>query len=159
MHAARRTRQGGSSIRLDRIHFDDVGPLVDLATDELHELVARIADRLGAKFAHPCCDFRQAHHSLGPHDVMILRNHGLVAAGSSIAKAFHNIMFLERACQAQIKALSGGRPLSMPSREVCERAGAQGADRPEVEEIAQLGWQAALRLLRPIQAPPSDTMS
>ena len=97
--------------------------------------------------------------SLGPHDVMILRNHGLVAAGSSIAKAFHNIMFLERACQAQIKALSGGRPLSMPSREVCERAGAQGADRPEVEEIAQLGWQAALRLLRPIQAPPSNTMS
>lgn len=88
--------------------------------------------------------------SLGPHDVMILRNHGLVAAGSSIAKAFHNIMFLERACQAQIKALSGGRPLSMPSVEVCMRAGDQGADRPEVEEIAQLGWQAALRLLKPL---------
>ena len=26
------------------------------------------------------------------------------------------------------------------------------------QQIAQLGWQAALRLLRPIQAPPSDTM-
>ncbi|MCE2659071.1 MAG: class II aldolase/adducin family protein [Rubrivivax sp.] len=91
--------------------------------------------------------------SLGSHDVLILRNHGLVAAGDSIAKAFHNIMFLERACQAQIKALSGGRPLSMPSPEVCRRAGDQGADRPEVAEIVQLGWDAALRLLRPLPSP------
>jgi ribulose-5-phosphate 4-epimerase/fuculose-1-phosphate aldolase len=88
--------------------------------------------------------------SLGSHDVMILRNHGLVAAGSSIAKAFHNIMFLERACMAQIKALSGGRALSIPSPEVCARASEQGADRPEVAEIVQLGWDAALRLLHPI---------
>lgn len=88
--------------------------------------------------------------SLGPHDVMILRNHGLIAAGSSIPKAFHNIMFLERACQAQTRALSGGRPLSIPSPQVCERAGDQGADRPEVAEIVQLGWDAALRLLRPL---------
>ena len=88
--------------------------------------------------------------SLGRHDVMILRNHVLVAAGDSIAKAFHNIMFLERACQAQVKALSGGRPLTIPPPEVCERAGDQGADRPEVAEIVQLGWTAALRLLRPI---------
>ena len=88
--------------------------------------------------------------SMGSHEVMILRNHGLLAAGSSIAKAFHNIMFLERACQAQIKALSGGRPLSLPSPQVCERAGDQGADRPEVADIVQLGWDAALRLLRPL---------
>jgi hypothetical protein len=59
-------------------------------------------------------------------------------------------MFLERACQAQIKALSGDRPLSIPSPEVCQRAGDQGADRPEVAEIVQLGWDAALRLLRPL---------
>ncbi len=89
--------------------------------------------------------------SLGHHDVMILRNHGLVAAGDSIAKAFHNIMFLERACQAQVKAVSGGRPLSIPSPEVCQRAGDQGADRPEVAEIVQLGWDAALRLLGPLR--------
>lgn len=88
--------------------------------------------------------------SLGSHDVMILRNHGLVAAGSSIPKAFHNIMFLERACQAQVKAISGARPLTIPSPDVCKRAAEQGADRPEVTEIVQLGWEAALRLLPPI---------
>src|SRR3712207_8044502 len=46
---------------------------------------------------------------LGPHDAMILRNHGLLAAGRSVAEAFNNIYFLERACQAQIAALAGGR--------------------------------------------------
>jgi ribulose-5-phosphate 4-epimerase/fuculose-1-phosphate aldolase len=85
---------------------------------------------------------------LGSHDVMILRNHGLVAAGRSIPRAFQNIMFLERACQVQIKALSGGSKITIPSPEVCKLAGDQGADRPEVEEIVQLGWNAALRLLR-----------
>ena len=85
---------------------------------------------------------------LGSHDVMILRNHGLVAAGRSIPRAFQNIMFLERACQVQIKALSGGSKITIPSPEVCKLAGDQGADRPEVEEIVQLGWNAALRLLQ-----------
>lgn len=42
--------------------------------------------------------------SLGPHKAMILRNHGLLAAGSSVAEAFVNIYYLERACQAQVKA-------------------------------------------------------
>lgn len=85
--------------------------------------------------------------SMGKHDVMILRNHGLIAAGNSIPKAFHNIMFLERACQAQNRALAAGSRLKVPSEEVCARAGNQGADRPEVEEIVQLGWKAALRLI------------
>ncbi|WP_198083479.1 class II aldolase/adducin family protein [Variovorax sp. E3] len=84
--------------------------------------------------------------SLGPHDAMILRNHGLIAAGKSIPRTFHNIMFLERACQAQTKALSGGRPLTYPSAAVCEHAARQ-YDREEVDEIVQLGWDAALRLL------------
>ena len=87
-------------------------------------------------------------HDLGSHDVMILRNHGLVAASRSIPRAFQNIMFLERACQVQIKALSGGSKITIPSPEVCKLAGDQGADRPEVEEIVQLGWNAALRLLQ-----------
>jgi ribulose-5-phosphate 4-epimerase/fuculose-1-phosphate aldolase len=85
-------------------------------------------------------------NDLGSHEAMILRNHGLLAAGKSIPAAFQNILFLERACQAQVKALSGGRKLVMPSAEVCERAARQ-FDRDEADEIRELGWQAALRLL------------
>ena len=84
--------------------------------------------------------------SLGTHRAMILRNHGLLAAGRTIAEAFLNIYFLERACQAQIKALAGGRPLSYPSAAVCERTAAQ-FNREEGLNHAQMAWESALRLI------------
>ncbi|RZI95595.1 MAG: class II aldolase/adducin family protein, partial [Rubrivivax sp.] len=36
---------------------------------------------------------------LGDNDVMILRNHGLLAVGRTVAEAFVNMQRLERACQ------------------------------------------------------------
>ncbi|WP_034301909.1 class II aldolase/adducin family protein [Herbaspirillum sp. RV1423] len=85
-------------------------------------------------------------NDLGQNDAMILRNHGLLAAGRTIPAAFQNILFLERACQAQVKALSGGREVIFPSSDVCERTANQ-FDRGEADEIRELAWQAALRLL------------
>ena len=84
--------------------------------------------------------------SLGPHRVMILRNHGLLAAGRSIAEAFLNIYFLERACQAQVKALQGGQPLVYPPEAVRLRT-AEQFDREEDHLHTQMAWQSALRLL------------
>lgn len=83
---------------------------------------------------------------LGPHKAMILRNHGLLAAGSGVAQAFHEIHFLERACQAQVQALAGNTPLVRPSDTVC-RLTAEQFDRDEADEIIQLSWQAALSLI------------
>jgi ribulose-5-phosphate 4-epimerase/fuculose-1-phosphate aldolase len=57
---------------------------------------------------------------LGKREVMILRNHGLIATGASIPEAFNNIFRLERACQLQVMALSCNTELSMPPREVVE---------------------------------------
>jgi len=73
-------------------------------------------------------------HDLGNNRVMILRNHGLLAAGDSVQRAFHEIYFLERACQAQIKALSGGVELHYPSEQVCLRT-AQQFNNPAAEPI------------------------
>ncbi|MBN8748211.1 Decarboxylase NovR [Xylophilus ampelinus] len=84
--------------------------------------------------------------SLGEHRVMILRNHGLLAAGRSIAEAFLNIYFLERACQAQVKALAGGRPIVYPPEAVRLRTAGQ-FDREEDHMHTQLAWRSALRLL------------
>jgi ribulose-5-phosphate 4-epimerase/fuculose-1-phosphate aldolase len=83
---------------------------------------------------------------LGPHKAMILRNHGLLAGGASAAAAFHEIYFLERACQAQIAALAGGATLRLPPAAVCELTASQ-FDRDDAEGIAELAWQAALRLI------------
>lgn len=83
---------------------------------------------------------------LGGHYAMILRNHGLLAAGRSIAEAFVNIHFLERACQIQNTALACGAELSYPSVEVCRLTASQ-FDGPRREAYCERVWQSALRML------------
>src|SRR5215212_6778789 len=55
---------------------------------------------------------------LGAHKVMILRNHGLLACGESVAEAFDLMYYLERACQSQINAMAGGAKLRVPAAAV-----------------------------------------
>jgi len=57
---------------------------------------------------------------LGMREAMILRNHGLLVVGASIAEAFNNIFRLERACQLQVMALSCNTELSMPPKDLIE---------------------------------------
>lgn len=49
---------------------------------------------------------------LGDANFMILRNHGLLTVDSTIADAFLGMFILQRACEIQIGALSGNRPLT-----------------------------------------------
>jgi len=83
---------------------------------------------------------------LGEHRAMILRNHGLLAAGRTIAEAFVNIYYLERACQSQIKAMSGGARLNLPSPAVCEHTARQ-FERPTSLAYCDRMWASASRLL------------
>ncbi len=83
---------------------------------------------------------------LGQHKAMILRNHGLLVGGTSIAEAFLNIYMLERACAAQVDALAGGREIILPPPEVCAHTAAQFAAN-EVESHYEMAWTAALRLI------------
>lgn len=50
--------------------------------------------------------------ALGNKSVLMLRNHGVLVTGQSVAQAFERLYFLERACQAQILALTGGGRLA-----------------------------------------------
>lgn len=84
---------------------------------------------------------------LGIHKAMILRNHGLLAGGRNVAEAFHEIHFLERACQAQVQALSGGSKLIYPSAEVCRLTASQFTDDEEGMRYIQKAWEAALKLI------------
>jgi ribulose-5-phosphate 4-epimerase/fuculose-1-phosphate aldolase len=83
---------------------------------------------------------------LGPHQAMILRNHGLLVCGRTIPEAFYLIYMLERACQAQLAAMTGGAELIVPPVEVCERTAAQ-YDRLDALEHYEMAWQASLRLI------------
>lgn len=46
---------------------------------------------------------------LGGHHVAILRNHGLLVGGRTIAEAFFNLYWLESACRIQVDAMAAGQ--------------------------------------------------
>ena len=87
--------------------------------------------------------------SLGRHPAMILRNHGLLTVGRTVAEAFVLMWRLERACQVQIAAQAGGR-LHVPSRQVCEQSQAMGDDfltDRGAEALGRLEFDALVRLI------------
>ncbi|MFC0408225.1 class II aldolase/adducin family protein [Roseomonas elaeocarpi] len=81
---------------------------------------------------------------MGDRPCMILRNHGLLTAGRTVAEAFYWMYYLEQACRIQVAALSTGATLSLPPPEVVERARAQSPDSPTQ---GWLLWQAMRRKL------------
>jgi len=88
---------------------------------------------------------RRLVRDLGQRNVMILRNHGLLACGATVAEAFDLIYYLERACQAQIGAMAGGVALSIPKPAVARKVARQFA-RPG-RTAPGSAWTALLRLL------------
>lgn len=57
---------------------------------------------------------------LGNRHMLLLRNHGTLSCGRSIASAFYRIYTLEWACTAQVRTLSMGRELQLPSQAVID---------------------------------------
>ncbi len=58
--------------------------------------------------------------NLGQNNVLILRNHGLLTCGETVAQAFVRMFRLERACQVQLAAQATGAELCIPPKEICE---------------------------------------
>jgi ribulose-5-phosphate 4-epimerase/fuculose-1-phosphate aldolase len=48
---------------------------------------------------------------LGHNRVLFLANHGVIVVGETMAQAFDDLYYLERACEVQVLAMSTGRPL------------------------------------------------
>ena len=63
---------------------------------------------------------------LGTKNAMILRNHGTLAVGGNVGECFVRLYFLERACQAQIMALSAGDQVNNPPQGSPEVTAQQG---------------------------------
>lgn len=86
--------------------------------------------------------------------VMILRNHGTLVAGSSMAETFSMMWHLEKAMQAQIDALASQQKLTRPSPEVARATAASGFTRKTMAQysdaqspLGRLEWPALLRKL------------
>ena len=82
---------------------------------------------------------------LGDKHLMILRNHGTLALGGSVASCFMRMYYLERACRIQVDALAGGEP-HMPSNDAVNMMQST-FDKPQVwEGLAEQSWPAMRRL-------------
>jgi ribulose-5-phosphate 4-epimerase/fuculose-1-phosphate aldolase len=82
---------------------------------------------------------------LGDKSLMLLRNHGTLAVGGSVGECFIKLYYLERACQAQVMALSAGEAnLNHPPQGAPEITAEQGAAGLKI--VANLlAWPALLR--------------
>ena len=94
--------QTAMAVRADIAFHDYEGIAVDL--DERERLVA----------------------DLGEKNAMILRNHGTLAVGKNVGECFVRLYFLERACQAQVMALTAGENVNNPPQGAPEITAQQG---------------------------------
>jgi ribulose-5-phosphate 4-epimerase/fuculose-1-phosphate aldolase len=82
---------------------------------------------------------------LGTNACLILRNHGLLTVGATVADAFLQMYNLQRACEIQIGAQAGGSLIDVDPRIL-------GGVKANVDAVTkgmggQLAWPALLRLL------------
>lgn len=83
--------------------------------------------------------------NLGENNAMILRNHGLLACGPSLAEAFNTIYQLETSCRAQVAALAAGLDaVAAPPRDVIDLT-AKVFDPKGIRPYGRLEWPAMLR--------------
>ena len=86
---------------------------------------------------------------LGSANYLILRNHGTLTVGRTVAEAFMRMYFLERACAAQVRTLAMGRPYRLVPPEALARteASEDGGKDGGMGGYPALAWPALLRLV------------
>jgi len=62
---------------------------------------------------------------LGDGEVLFLGNHGVITAAPTVAQAFDDLYFVERAAQTQILAMSTGRPLALLDEKLIKQVAEQ----------------------------------
>src|SRR5690606_2071284 len=82
--------------------------------------------------------------ALGDKRVLFMANHGVIVVGRSVAEAFDDLYYLERACQAQVLAMSTGRKLLRIPDEVARNYNANSTERTR---MGKLHFDSLKRLL------------
>lgn len=83
---------------------------------------------------------------LGHANSMILRNHGLLVVGPSVAEAFNAMYWLEMACRAQVDVMTSGADILHPSQAIVNKT--FQLYQPHVRRpFGLMEWPAMLRYL------------
>lgn len=82
----------------------------------------------------------------GDKSFLMLRNHGLLVVGRTVADAFLNMYLFEAACTVQVRAMAGGTPLRPVAQGIIANAMVQ-ARQVTNAQYGSLAWPALLRKL------------
>ncbi|MEM8665758.1 MAG: class II aldolase/adducin family protein [Pseudomonadota bacterium] len=119
------------------------GPLLMLNQMSM-EFYGRLATHAYEGLAFDLSERERLARDLGDKPAMILKNHGLLTVGRTVAEAFYYMHYLEMACRIQLAAQKTGAPLSIPPDDVVAHAAAQfGSASPKGARM----WPALLRKL------------
>ncbi len=86
---------------------------------------------------------------LGDNIILILRNHGLLVTGSSVAECYSRMYFLDQACKTQVDIMASGCELIYPAPGVAESVAAASAEKNAdgLGNAELFEWPAMLRML------------
>jgi ribulose-5-phosphate 4-epimerase/fuculose-1-phosphate aldolase len=65
--------------------------------------------------------------AMGDKEILFLRNHGVIVSGTTVAQAYDDLYYLERAAMVQVLAMQTGRPLHNVSDEMASYTASQMA--------------------------------
>ena len=84
---------------------------------------------------------------LGRNDFLMLRNHGLLTLGATVADAFLNMYLFETVCNIQIRAMAGGSELVHVDPRIISTAQQQAKEVTKGVGGGALTWPGLLRRL------------
>ena len=97
---------------------DPTLPPIDQNTMRFYNRVAVYDDFGGLGFKE---ESEKMANSIGNHNTLLLANHGILTAAPTVAQAFDDLFYFEKACETYITALSTGKELNIASPEIAEK--------------------------------------
>ena len=84
---------------------------------------------------------------LGDREIMFMKNHGVLVAADTMARAYRRLYLLERVCRAQIRAMSTGRELALIEDDVIRQVQAPDENDRHQGQRDHLYFEAMKRVL------------
>ena len=141
--------QARACLHVHPIHATVFSCLKNPTLPPIDQNTARFYNRLGYDDGFEGMGFdsegERISGTLGGHRILVMGNHGVMAAAESVARAFDELYYFEKACQTYLKAVSTGLPLKVLSDTIAESTAQDWENYPD--EPWQQHFQALCAIL------------
>ena len=83
---------------------------------------------------------------IGSNNILLLGNHGVIIIGTTVAKAFYDLYYFEKACETFVKAFTTGFELEILPHKIAEKTARQ-MENYKPSNIADLYFKSLLKIL------------